>query len=237
MRKGRRADQLRRISIVDGVAAFAEGSALIKMGRTHVLCTASVEERVPKFLEGTGKGWVTAEYGMLPRSTDTRMPREAGTGKISGRTAEIQRLIGRSLRAVTDCARLGPRTLTIDCDVLQADGGTRTAAVTGGYVALACACRALARRGLVEEWPLIDYVAAVSVGMVERTPCVDLDYREDRAAEVDMNVVMTGQGKFVEVQGTAERMPFGETDLRRLLQLAKQGIRALVGLQQRCIGA
>ncbi|MBI2346352.1 MAG: ribonuclease PH [Deltaproteobacteria bacterium] len=235
MRTGRRGDQLRKVTIQTGAAAFAEGSALITMGKTKVLCAASIEESVPKFREGSGGGWVTAEYGMLPRATATRTPREAARGKIGGRTAEIQRLIGRSLRAVTDLSRLGKRTVTVDCDVVQADGGTRTAAITGGYVALATACRWLTRRNLIETWPLRGQVAAVSVGLVQGHPALDLDYAEDSQADVDMNIVMTGDGLFVEVQGTAEQAPFGERELRQLLRLAKDGIKELLRVQQRTL--
>lgn len=215
---------------------FAEGSALIAMGRTQVLCTASIEDTVPKHREASGKGWLTAEYAMLPRATNTRTPREVTKGRVGGRTAEIQRLIGRSLRAVVDFAALGKRTITIDCDVLQADGGTRTAAITGGYVALAVACRHLWQIGAITTWPLIDSVAAVSVGIVQGRALLDLDYADDVQADVDMNIVMTGRGRFIEIQGTAEQAPFADADLARLLRLAKQGIRALAQQQRRSIG-
>ncbi|HLW13071.1 MAG TPA: ribonuclease PH [Casimicrobiaceae bacterium] len=221
---GRRANELRPLRITRHYTAHAEGSVLIEAGQTRVLCTASVEESVPLFLKGKGQGWLTAEYGMLPRATNTRTRREAAEGKQSGRTQEIQRLIGRSLRAVLDMAALGERTIRIDCDVLQADGGTRCASITGGYVALADAiawCRA--RRGLASE-PLRDRVAAVSVGVVAGTPLLDLDYAEDSGCDTDMNVVMTAAGRFVEVQGTAERTPFSRAEFDALLTLAQQGI-------------
>jgi ribonuclease PH len=210
----------------------AEGSVLIEMGHTQVLCTASVEEKVPPFLKGKGSGWVTAEYGMLPRATHTRGTREAASGKQSGRTQEIQRLIGRSLRAVTDLARLGERQVTIDCDVLQADGGTRCASITGAMVALADAISWLRAQGLTAADPLRDFVAAVSVGIVNGEPVLDLDYAEDSTCATDMNVVMTGSGRFVEVQGTAEREPFTREQLSRLLDLATKGIGDLIGLQR-----
>ena len=210
----------------------AEGSVLVEMGHTQVLCTASVEEKVPPFLKGKGSGWVTAEYGMLPRATHTRATREAAAGKQSGRTQEIQRLIGRSLRAVTDLARLGERQVTIDCDVLQADGGTRCASITGAMVALADAVSWLRGQGLVAADPLRDFVAAVSVGIVNGEPLLDLDYAEDSACGTDMNVVMTGAGRFVEVQGTAEGEPFTRAELSRLLDLAAKGISELIALQR-----
>lgn len=235
MRRGRRSNQLRPVTIVPGASPFAEGSALITMGQTHVLCTASVEKGVPKFREASGGGWVTAEYGMLPRATSTRSLREAVKGKIGGRTAEIQRLIGRALRAVTDLSGLGPVTITVDCDVLQADGGTRTAAITGGYVALVLACEWMRRQGMIARVPCSDHVAAISVGIVEGRPCLDLEYTEDSASDVDMNVVMTGAGAFVEVQGTAEKVPFGDRHLAQLLALAKKGIRELVRMQKKCV--
>lgn len=226
---------MRPVIIKPAIAAFAEGSALIHMGQTQVHCTASIEESVPRWREKAKLGWVTAEYGMLPRATSERTAREAAKGRIGGRTAEIQRLIGRALRAVVDFQRLGPRTITIDCDVLQADGGTRTAAITGGYVALACACAQLRRRKLITEWPLLDAVAAVSVGVVEGQPLLDLDYADDVRAEVDMNIVMTGGGRFIEVQGTAEHQPFEQRMLLRLLELAKRGIADLLVHQRRAL--
>jgi ribonuclease PH len=214
----------------------AEGSVLVEMGETRVLCTASVEDKVPAFLKGKGKGWVTAEYGMLPRATHTRGSREAAAGKQSGRTQEIQRLIGRSLRAITDTALLGERQVTIDCDVLQADGGTRCASITGAMVALADAIAGLRSRGLLAVDPLRDFVAAVSVGIVGGQPMLDLDYSEDSACDTDMNVVMTGAGHFVEVQGTAEGAPFTREQMSSLLDLATRGIADLVRLQRAALG-
>jgi ribonuclease PH len=214
----------------------AEGSALIEVGDTRVICTASVEERVPPFLKGTGQGWVTAEYAMLPRATTTRVQREVAKGAPSGRTHEIQRLIGRSLRSVTNMKALGERTIWIDCDVLQADGGTRTAAITGGFVALVEALRHLRKQGALAELPLTDFVAAISVGRVGGRILLDLAYGEDSEAEVDMNVVKTGQGRFVEVQGTAEDQPFDDADLAALLAAADKGIRDLVALQRKALG-
>ena len=229
---GRRPDQLREVRIQRGFTRHAEGSVLVCFGDTQVICTASVEERVPGFRKGSGEGWVTAEYGMLPRSTHTRMDREAARGKQSGRTQEIQRLIGRSLRAVCDLKLLGERTIQIDCDVIQADGGTRTAGITGAYVALADAVAGLMARGLLSASPLRDHVAAVSVGVVQGVPVLDLDYVEDSACDTDMNVVMTGSGGFVEVQGTAEGAPFERATLDAMLGLASAGIARLVGLQR-----
>ncbi|MDQ7989095.1 MAG: ribonuclease PH [Candidatus Dactylopiibacterium sp.] len=232
---GRQADQLRDVRITRHFTCHAEGSVLVEFGRTRVLCTASVEETVPPFLRGKGEGWVTAEYGMLPRSTHTRMAREAAKGKQSGRTQEIQRLIGRSLRAVVDLKALGERQITIDCDVLQADGGTRTAAITGACVALHDALAGLVAAGRLAQSPLRDWVAAVSVGVFDGQPVLDLDYPEDSACGTDMNVVMTGAGGFVEVQGTAEGMPFTRAELDVLLGLAEQGIATLVGLQKAAV--
>ena len=232
---GRRADQLRPLRITRHYTKHAEGSVLIASGDTHVLCTASVEESVPAFLKGKGRGWLTAEYGMLPRATNTRTRREATDGRQSGRTQEIQRLIGRSLRAVTDLAALGERTIKIDCDVLQADGGTRCASITGACVALADAlgwCRA---RDLVGHDVLNDFVAAVSVGMVGGTPVLDLDYAEDSGCDTDMNVVMTGAGGFVEVQGTAEGAPFSRDEMDTLVALAERGIRELIAQQRAAV--
>ena len=214
----------------------AEGSVLIEFGDTRVLCTASVEERVPPFLKDSGRGWVTAEYGMLPRSTNTRTDREAARGKQSGRTQEIQRLIGRSLRAVTDLASLGQRTVHLDCDVLQADGGTRTAAITGAFVALHDAVTWLQKKKLLQQQPIRDFVSAISVGIHQGTPMLDLDYAEDSACGCDMNVVMTGAGNFVEVQGTAEGETFGRAQLDELLALAQSGIRELIAQQRRVLG-
>ena len=233
---GRAPDQLRPIVLEPGFAVHAEGSCLAKFGNTHVLCTASVEERVPPFIRNTGKGWITAEYGMLPRSTHTRTDREAARGKQSGRTQEIQRLIGRALRAVVDLGRLGQRTVHLDCDVLQADGGTRTAAITGAFVALHDALAWLGERGLVRERPIRDFVAAVSVGLYKGTPVLDLDYAEDSACDCDMNIVMTGAGNFVEVQGTAEGAAFGRAELDQLLALGERGIRELIAQQRRALG-
>jgi ribonuclease PH len=234
---GRRPRDLRPIVIAPHYLRHAEGSALITVGLTRVLCAASVEESVPPFLRGKGRGWVTAEYGMLPRSTHTRSDREASRGKIGGRTHEIQRLIGRSLRAVTNLDALGERSIWIDCDVIEADGGTRTAAITGAYVALALALRRLETAGLLTAPPLTDSVAAVSVGVVERRLCLDLAYEEDSRAEVDMNVVMTGKGRFVEVQGTAEGKPFTAAQLTGMTALAAEGIARLSALQREALAA
>ena len=228
----RRAEELRPVRIRRKFTRHAEGSVLIEVGHTHVLCTASVEEKVPPFLKGKASGWVTAEYGMLPRATHTRGQREAASGKQSGRTHEIQRLIGRSLRSVTDLAKLGERQVTIDCDVLQADGGTRCASITGAMVALADACAWLRAQGMVHADPLRDFVAAVSVGVVGGEPVLDLDYAEDSGCETDMNVVMTGAGRFVEVQGTAEGAPFSRDEMSRMLDLAAKGIAELVAAQR-----
>jgi ribonuclease PH len=233
---GRRPDQLRPVRIQRRFTRHAEGSVLVEFGDTRVLCAASVEERVPPFLKDSGRGWVTAEYGMLPRSTNTRTDREAARGKQSGRTQEIQRLIGRALRAVTDLAALGARSIQIDCDVLQADGGTRTAAITGGFIALHDAMSWLVSRKLLSSIPLKDFVAAVSVGVYEGTPLLDLDYPEDSACGCDMNVVMTGSGRFVEVQGTAEGETFSRREMDALLGLAGQGISELVAHQKRALG-
>ena len=225
-------DQMRTVSLEPGIIKHAEGSCLVKFGDTHVLCTASMEESPPPFLRGSGRGWVTAEYGMLPRSTSTRMRREAAAGKQSGRTQEIQRLIGRSLRSVVDLSALGERQVTIDCDVLQADGGTRTAAVTGGFVALAQALLFMVRTGLLKEAPIKDHVSAVSCGIFDGTAVLDLDYEEDSVAETDANFVLTGSGGLVEVQGTAEGAPFSEQQLGELLALARKGTGELVAMQK-----
>jgi ribonuclease PH len=232
----RRPEELRAIRIQRGFTRHPEGSVLVEFGDTRVLCTASVEERVPPFLRDSGKGWVTAEYGMLPRATNTRTDREASRGKQSGRTQEIQRLIGRSLRAVVDLSSLGSRTVQLDCDVLQADGGTRTAAITGAFVALHDAVGGLQRKGLLTSSPIRDFVAAVSVGVYKGTPVVDLDYAEDSACGCDMNVVMTGAGGFVEVQGTAEGAAFSRAELDSLLGLAQRGIAELIAHQRRALG-
>jgi len=231
----RAANQLRPVVITRNFTKHAEGSVLIAMGNTKVLCTASIEERVPPHKKGSGEGWVTAEYGMLPRSTHTRSDREAARGKQSGRTQEIQRLIGRSLRCVVDLKKLGERQITIDCDVLQADGGTRCASITGAYVALKDAIAILLEKGLVKESPLIDSIAAVSVGIGSDGPLLDLDYVEDSSCETDMNVVMTGSGKFVEIQGTAEGVPFSRADMDSLVGLAEKGIAELMGEQKKAL--
>jgi len=233
---GRRRDELRPVKITRGFLGHAEGSALIEMGRTRVLCAASVEDRVPHFLKGTGEGWVTGEYGMLPRSTSTRSQRE-GRGHPSGRTFEIQRLIGRSLRAVTDLTAFGERTITLDCDVIEADGGTRTAAVTGAFVALSDALSWLQKRGALVRWPLPSYLAAVSVGVVGEETLLDLAYAEDSEATVDMNVVMTEKGELIEVQATGEARPFTREELERMLGLAASGIERLVAVQKKILGA
>jgi len=228
----RKNDELRPVQMTPGFVKNPDGSVLIQTGNTMVLCTAMVEEKVPPFLKGSGKGWVTAEYSLLPASTDTRSSREASKGKITGRTSEIQRLIGRSLRAVIDFQALGERTIWLDCDVLQADGGTRTASITGSYVALSLAVQKLIASGTLAQNPIIDYLAATSVGIVNGIPVLDLEYVEDSAAEVDMNVVMTGRGEFVEIQGTAEGKPFSRAEMDQLLQLAEKGIRELISIQK-----
>src|SRR5213596_2514903 len=233
---GRAPDQMRELTFEPGFTRHAEGACLISFGETRVLCTASVEDKVPGFLRGRGQGWVTAEYGMLPRATHTRTDREAARGKQSGRTQEIQRLIGRSLRAVTDLAKLGERTVKIDCDVIQADGGTRTASVTGAFVALHDAVATLLERGTLSASPIRDFVAAVSVGLFEGVPILDQDYAEDSDCETDMNVVMTGSGGFVEVQGTAEGEPFSAAQMDALLALAMQGIAELIAKQKAALG-
>lgn len=225
-------DQIRPVKITPGYLLTAEGSALIEVGYTRVLCAASVEDTVPQFLRGSGKGWVTAEYAMLPRATVTRTPREVNKGKPSGRTHEIQRLIGRSLRAVVNMAALGERTVTLDCDVLQADGGTRTASITGAFVAMALALRQMTAFGAFKSMPVVDYVAATSVGLVNGETLADLSYEEDSQADVDMNVVMTGTGRFVEVQATAEKIPFDQAQMGRLLEMARIGIAQLVEIQR-----
>ncbi len=228
---GRQVDELRSISIERNFTEHAEGSVLISCGGTKVLCTASVEERIPHFLRGKGQGWITAEYGMLPRSTGSRMMREAAKGKQSGRTQEIQRLIGRSLRAAVDLKKLGEISVTIDCDVIQADGGTRTAAITGAYVALADAVTYMMDKGLVKENPITRQMASVSVGIYKGTPVLDLDYPEDSNAETDMNVIMDANGDFIEVQGTAEGAPFTRDEMNSMLDLADKGIRELMAFQ------
>ena len=233
---GRQPAQLRDTRITPSFTMHAEGSVLIEAGRTKVICTASIEERVPPFLRNTGKGWVTAEYGMLPRATSTRTQREASAGKVGGRTQEIQRLIGRSLRSIMRLPELGERTVWIDCDVIQADGGTRTASITGGFVALVIALQSMRQKGMIRSIPVSDFVAATSVGVVGGTPMLDLAYEEDSKAEVDMNVVKTGDGRFIEVQGTAEGPPFERGALDSLLELADAGIRDLVNLQRSIVG-
>ncbi|HVJ53603.1 MAG TPA: ribonuclease PH [Aliidongia sp.] len=232
---GRAVDQLRPVSLVPNFAKYAEGSCLVKCGDTHVLCTASIDDKVPPFLRNTGSGWVTAEYGMLPRSTHTRTDREAARGKQSGRTQEIQRLIGRALRAVTDLKALGERQIKIDCDVLQADGGTRTASITGSYVALHLALRKLVDAKQLATLPLIDSVAAISCGIHQGTAVLDLDYAEDSEAEADANFVLTASGKIVEIQATAEAAPFAEEQFASLLKLARKGIGELTRLQRGAI--
>lgn len=232
---GRSATGLRKITIRKGYLKFALGSCLIQMGETHVVCSASVEESVPAFLKGQGRGWVTAEYGMLPASCTERVVREAARGRLSGRTQEIQRLIGRSLRSVVDLQALGERSLLIDADVIQGDGGTRTAAITGSFIALGQAVEKLLKKGIFVENPIRDYVAAVSVGMMEGHPLLDLNYQEDSRAEVDMNIVITGKGRFVEIQGTAERGSFSKKEAGRLLDLAQKGISQLIALQRKYV--
>lgn len=233
---GRAPAELRPTRITAEFLIHAEGSVLIEVGRTRVVCSASVEERVPPFLRNTGKGWVTAEYGMLPRATTTRTQREATAGKVGGRTQEIQRLIGRSLRSVTRLPELGERTIWVDCDVLQADGGTRTASITGGFVAMVLAMQRLRASGALKSLPVQDHVAATSVGVVDGVPLLDLAYDEDSRAEVDMNIVKTGDGRFIEVQGTAEGPPFERRALDDLMELAESGIRELVALQRSIVG-
>ena len=237
MRPSQRApDEMRKVTIERAVARYAEGSCLVRFGETHVLCAASLEDKPPPWLRGQGRGWVTAEYAMLPRATSTRTRRESTTGKVSGRTQEIQRLIGRSLRAVVDLSRLGERQITIDCDVLQADGGTRTAAITGAWIALNDCLKWMVQRSILKESPLKDHVAAVSCGIVKGEAALDLDYAEDSIAETDANFVMTGSRGLVEVQGSAEGAPFSEAELMKLLALARGGIEKLVALQKAALG-
>jgi ribonuclease PH len=233
---GRAPDQLRPIRLTRRYTKHAEGSVLVEFGDTRVLCTASIDEKVPPFLKGKGQGWVTAEYGMLPRATNTRMAREAAAGKQGGRTQEIQRLIGRSLRAALDMKRLGERTITIDCDVLQADGGTRTASITGGCVALADALNVLLERKFIAKTPLRHFVASVSAGIFRGAPVLDLDYAEDSSADTDMNVVMNEAGGFIEVQGTAERESFSEDEMLAMTRLARRGIEQLIAEQRKALG-
>ncbi len=234
---GRRRDQIRPVKVTRGFTKHAEGSVLIEMGDTKVICTASIEEKVPPFLKGKGTGWVTAEYAMLPRATHDRSPRESVKGKQGGRTLEIQRLVGRALRAVIDTGRLGERTIWIDCDVIQADGGTRTASITGSFIALADAVTVLRKKDLIKVNPLTDYLAAISIGKVGGQVMVDLAYEEDSHAEVDLNLVMTGAGQYVEVQGTAEKTPFNKKDMDEFLDLGWGAIRELVDLQKSLIGS
>lgn len=233
---GRAENQIRKIKITRDFNLYAEGSVLIEFGNTKVICTASVSEKVPPFLKGQGKGWITAEYSMIPRATGERNQRESAKGKLSGRTMEIQRLIGRALRTAIDLDKLGERTVTIDCDVIQADGGTRTTSISGGYIALALAMKKLVNEGILAENPIISNVAAISVGIVGGTPMLDLKYSEDSAAEVDMNVVMNGEGRFVEVQGTGEEATYTRAELNELLDLAEAGINEIIELQNRVIG-
>jgi ribonuclease PH len=233
---GRAPSDPRPTTITPGFLAHAEGSVLIEVGRTKVICTASIEDRVPPFLRNTGKGWVTAEYGMLPRATSTRTQREATAGKVGGRTQEIQRLIGRSLRSITRLPELGERTIWIDCDVIQADGGTRTASITGGFVALVLALQRMRELALIKNLPIVDYVAATSVGIVDGAALLDLAYEEDSKAEVDMNFVKTGDGKFIELQGTAEGLPFDRRALDALMGLADEGIKNLIDKQREIVG-
>ncbi len=229
---GRGYQNLRKVKITSNYIRYAEGSCLIEMGNTKVVCTASVEDRVPQFLKGKGSGWITAEYGMLPRSCETRIPREGTRGRRLGRSYEIQRLIGRSLRAVVELEALGERTIWIDCDVIQGDGGTRCAAISGAFIALVDALSKLRKEKIITKLPLRDFVAAISVGILEGKPVLDLTYEEDSRAWVDMNVVMTGSGKFIEVQGTAETEPFSKHDMDKLLNLARKGIGELIGIQK-----
>ena len=233
---GRRKDQIRPVKITRNFIKHAEGAVLIEMGDTKVICTASIEEKVPPFLKGKGCGWVTAEYAMLPRATHERSPREAVKGKQGGRTLEIQRLVGRTLRSVIDMTQLGERTIWIDCDVIQADGGTRTASITGAFIALADACAVLKKKDLLKKLPLTDYLAAISIGKVGGEVMVDLAYTEDSMAEVDLNLVMTGQGQYVEIQGTAERTPFAKSDLDEFLNLGWQAIQRLTTIQKELVG-
>ncbi|PZQ44923.1 MAG: ribonuclease PH [Micavibrio aeruginosavorus] len=233
---GRAANELRQIELIPGFSKHAEGSCLVKFGNTHVLCTATVEEKIPGWMKNSGKGWVTAEYGMLPRSTHSRMDREAAKGKQSGRTQEIQRLVGRALRAVVDLPGLGERQIKIDCDVLQADGGTRTASVTGGYVAMVEAMKHLVKLGLIPKVPLTDSIAAISCGIYEGEPVLDLDYLEDSSADTDANFVITGKGGIVEIQGTAEKDPFTQEQFLTLLDLARKGCDELKEMQKAALG-
>ena len=232
---GRAHDELRKLKITKNYIKYAEGSCLIELGDTKVITTATVENTVPSFLKGKGTGWITAEYGMIPRSCKTRVQREASKGKLGGRTMEIQRLIGRSMRSVTDMSKIGERTIWVDCDVIQADGGTRCASITGSFVSALLALERMRGEGLIREIPVSDYVAAVSVGMLGGKPILDLNYDEDSTAEVDMNIIMTGDGRFVEIQGTAEREPFKREDMNKLITLAKKGIDELIDEQKKVL--
>lgn len=233
---GRRFDEIREIKITNDFLRYPEGSVLIEMGHTKVICTSTIEDNVPPFLKNTGKGWLTAEYSMLPMSTKVRTPRESTRGRIGGRTHEIQRLIGRSLRSVTDLNTFGERTIYIDCDVIQADGGTRTASITGGFIALINLFKILKDQGMISDIPVGDYVSAISVGVVDKHIYLDVDYQEDSAAEVDMNFVMTGKGRFIEIQGTAEEVPFNRDFLNDMIDLATKGINEIIGKQMQIIG-
>lgn len=232
---GRKNNELRGIKVTKDYIQYAEGSCLIEFGNTKVITTASVEESVPPFLRGKGTGWITAEYSMIPRSCKTRVPRESSKGKLGGRTHEIQRLIGRSMRAVVDMSKLGERTIWMDCDVIQADGGTRCASITGSFISLVLALEKLKKDLTLDRIPISDYVAAVSVGMIGGKPVLDLDYEEDSTADVDMNIIMTGDGRFIEVQGTAEKEPFSKNDMEKLLALAKDGIEELIAAQKKVL--
>lgn len=234
---GRKADALRSVTIRTNTNKYAEGSVLIEVGDTKVLCTATVDEKVPPFMKGQGKGWITAEYSMLPRATQTRNQREANRGKLTGRTMEIQRLIGRALRSVVDLHALGERTITLDCDVLQADGGTRTTSITGAFVAMAIAIHKVASQYPLNKYPITDFLASISVGIIQGDTLLDLDYEEDSSAKVDMNVVMTGQGKFVELQGTGEESPFSSEELNSLLSVAEKGISEIIELQKEALAS
>ena len=233
---GRQWEQLRPLQITPHVNKHAEGSVLIQLGDTHVICTATVEERVPAFLKGQNKGWITAEYSMIPRATHSRTQRESARGKQSGRTMEIQRLIGRSLRSVIDLSKLGERSITVDCDVIQADGGTRTTSITGGFVALALALQKIHNHNPFEVFPIHDWLASVSIGLVQNQVCLDLNYEEDSHAQVDMNVVMTGQGKFVELQGTGEERAFSRQEMNQMIEVAEKGIATMISEQRRVLG-
>ena len=233
---GRKNEQIRPVKIIRNYLKHAEGSVLIEMGDTRVICTASVDDKVPPFIKGTGKGWITSEYGMLPRSTETRKPRESARGKIDGRTMEIQRLIGRALRSIVNLEKLGEITIYIDCDVIQADGGTRTASITGSYVALVDALYKLVQQEKLEEMPLNGYIAAVSVGIKDGEAILDLNYSEDSTCQVDMNMVMTDKGEFIEIQGTGEESPFNKAQLREMMELAEKGIQELIEIQKQSLG-